>query len=288
MYGTSRHQYDRYNSGPLGSGPAGPTQRDPAKTAPVCEVDVTAGTSPDILGLDPIRIRGDPKPATYLQVNSDGTVSSKIIRPVSRDTSSSKVFSRFAGRSSKPEAGTAEPAGTKGPSGTTPTKETEVPAGTILSSMILNPPLTSTSDPLWDQKADTVPDPSLSPARSTTPLVRTFTPFFNNNLFITKDCRSELTGNSLSLVVELAGILSVPPKIYPFGNAIDLTYPNQPISLQFLGESQEGTATGRLLNENGTIIILLDTYSNSTGASMTFEEIDLPVTMTFKGTLLTI
>ena len=290
MFGTSRNRYDRFNSGPTSTeGTSRPPQRETPKSSPICEADVT---SPDVLGLDPIRIRGEPKPATYLQVNSDGSVSSKILRSPSRDISSSKVFSRFSGRSNPKNQG--QP--TIGQGGAEPSRggQSAVPkeSGSILTAMNLPPPaMTLPSeterDPLWDQKVDSTPDPSLSPIRSTTPVTRTFTPFFNNEFFITKDCRCELTGNSMNLVVELAGILSVAPKIYPFGNAQDVSIPNQPITLQFLGEeNKEGIASGHLLSENGTITIVLDTYLNRTGETVSFEEIDLPVTLTFKGNLL--
>ena len=344
---------------PSGSGATG------GKRA-ICEIPPDASVC--IACVDPVRIRGEPKPATYITVNSDGTVSTKVMRP------QLKVGNRFNNAASEtppvitspktevppvsmvpsvaeiPESSSAPPvsmaissssvvdlmsftsntfipsipSAVSQPSPITPppmlvsgSSETLIGVSPLMPGEVTTPaiitessvPVVSLIDPVVPPLNPVVPpsnpvvsliDPIMPPSNSTRwSLVPNgnYVPYFNHELFVTRNCETSLQDNSLKMTVELAGLLSNEPKIYPFGSTkaiqSDLL---APINLFFKCddtdmdgmegmEGMEGTVNAKWVLENGIYYLTLDTYLTRQNQPISFVDISLPVVFTYQGSL---
>ena len=110
-----------------------------------------------------------------------------------------------------------------------------------------------------------------------------FIPFFNNELYITNDSKTELKNNSLRIFIELAGILSSEPKIYPFGRedaSRIRSIPHQSITFTITNDNREniGIAHGHLSLENNIYVITFSEFTVN-GTSVPFETFELPIAM---------
>lgn len=120
----------------------------------------------------------------------------------------------------------------------------------------------------------------------------TFVPYFNDELYATSECSSELRSDpetTLNLVVELAGLLDEEPVIYPFGLYKIRTgeigaFKDQILSLTWTNDDSHGKAEGRLYeNSEQVYVIVLPRIWDGSGKKISFSEIELPAIFQYRG-----
>ena len=120
----------------------------------------------------------------------------------------------------------------------------------------------------------------------------TFVPYFNDELYATSECSSELRSDpetTLNLVVELAGLLDDEPVIYPFGlykirSGEIGAFKDQILSLTWTNDDSHGKAEGRLCENSEQVhVIVLPRIWDASGKKISFSEIELPAIFQYRG-----
>jgi len=111
-------------------------------------------------------------------------------------------------------------------------------------------------------------------------------PFFNNELYTTRASTCSLERNNhLKILVELAGYLPMPPKLYLFGkNKIPILLKDQYMSFTFTNDSKIGIAEGRLTREDDYYIVTFNRFIQGIN-TIDFVDIELPMEFSFEGDL---
>jgi hypothetical protein len=256
--------------------------------------------------IEPIPVSGPVKPATFIYVDSLGSVQQRVSRPTSN------IFNRFMPRkTTEPIIEPIEPQESTAPSkknlfeALTEDLSKKVP----LSSGVVSDPNSLTADEIENivqkrveerLKSISSSSVSLDTAAGTqvvaaekkhnsifSTLEQTFVPFFNNELYTTYDCSTVLSNNSeLKLQVELAGLLSSPAVVYPFGNQKypKQEYSNQRLDFTWSGDDSSGMAKCQMTWKDELYSISFDRIVKETKIDDTetvyeeikFEEIPLP------------
>ena len=249
--------------------------------------------------IDPIEVTGPSRPTTYIYVDGTGTVQQKISRPTN------KIFARFMSKSASAEADS--------PPVSTPKKTSLFE---VLSEDLSKKSTTANEDDIErivrervDERLRSMSTQAFISERgvldemSTTSLHTDsktgshidhlmFTPFFNNELYATYDCSASINNNAeLKFKVELAGLLSSLPIIYPFGNKRHFTreYPHQKLDISWSNESSKGRARCFLDWKNDVYVLTFDRIvrekETNVYEEIKFEDIALPAFFTYEGTL---
>jgi hypothetical protein len=121
---------------------------------------------------------------------------------------------------------------------------------------------------------------------------RTYIPFFNDEIYETSDSQCQLTtdknGTLIDLTVELAAFIKGEPVIFPFGKTKLQeigTYCDNEIIANFVNDEIKGTAVGRVSTLNDCYVITFVKYLVDGTSLISFDEISLPVTFSYRGKL---
>lgn len=112
-------------------------------------------------------------------------------------------------------------------------------------------------------------------------------PFFNNELYTTSASTCSLERNNhLKILVELAGYLPMPPRLYLFGrNKIPILLKDQSMWFTFSNDTQKGKAEGSLTREDDYYIVTFTRFIIQDSNIIDFADIELPMEFTFEGDL---
>lgn len=122
----------------------------------------------------------------------------------------------------------------------------------------------------------------------------TFIPYFNNELYATNECLTELRSfipgkSSIKLIVELAGLLDHPPVIYPFGGQNGGKIGNfleQDLDLTWTNDEDHGRVSGHFLLLGQQYVIIVDKiWKSSLDKEVSFTDIELPAIFQYQGDL---
>lgn len=222
-----------------------------------------------------------PAATTYIYVDGDGAVKQKIVRPTSR------IFGRFQSPQSQPRL---------------QQRPEQLGRADIINDII--------ETAVASRVAEIMKRGEILPAMADNKIMsnRQYIPFFNDELFATNDCKTEISDTNIKIVVELAGILTDEPRLYPFGyqpiSSIPLHYDYtlQP-QMEFQWKSEdgsEGIAIGEMSSQkdpagNSVYSISFSSWilksqcevsssPDNPSRPINFDEIELPVTLTFSET----
>lgn len=238
--------------------------------------------------VEPIEVTGPSNPTTYIYVNADGIVEQKLTRATNR------IFSRFMPREHKPEPEVIEvqaPVETPQPGPKTSLFE-------MLSTELVTKkaPTAEEIDKIVQERVEKALREKIANEMKVTPTqkaVEDYTPFFNNELYATYDCTTNLNDHHLKLKVELAGLLTSSAVLYPFGNKPfqSREYPLQKMDFHWYSDTQKGMCRCHLDFKDDKYIILFDRIVTETGKDdlsyeeIKFEDITLPAIFTYEGKL---
>jgi len=106
-------------------------------------------------------------------------------------------------------------------------------------------------------------------------------PFFNNQLYTTSNSKTEIQGSHLTIIVELAGIVSTEPRLYIFGEKesykFSEVFKNQSLIFTFTNDIVQGKAYGFLTLEDDHYIVTFSKFEVD-DKLIDFGTIDLPIT----------
>lgn len=306
MYGTSSSQYsarfrtrdtpDTINSvnAAEGSESGVPTSSAAATNIFKDLEDTLASNSEEYFDMETSESAQEPQATTYIYVDSDGVVKQKIVRPTSR------IFGRFQQRPE--QLGRADLIDDIIKTEVENRIAEIIKRGDILPAM--SEPTKPVAEPIDKSVAEPIDSAQNLKEYITHDLTKLrepnyYVPFFNEELFATNDCKTCLHNKNLNIMVELAGILSEDPKMYPFGYQSAASIGRlsiKPMKFNWKSEDgSEGYAIGILSTSlpNSTVdknkyTIYCITFSSwmatRDNQAINFIDIELPMTLTFVGT----
>ncbi len=104
----------------------------------------------------------------------------------------------------------------------------------------------------------------------------TYIPFFNEKLYITEECKTQVTSKYVKMHVELAGILEHKPIIYLFGDkSVSYKITEKDLIINWKDELTTGTASGKIKQKNSIYYIEITNYYIGK-EEISFNNIELP------------